>query len=325
MRRAYWIKRPNKSRSTFAVVAPNGKTVDDPKVYFANQLLQSGAKYEVVDKMVTEVVRQLNLAAQEPDPFVDSHKDNLAILDEYWLNEASRRPHRDQASAKNRLNRAILCLGKTSLLAAPIRELQDCINRLPAEQQKSRASALNQLLRRAKRADKLFYQPAAEPEPTSLTLEQLEKLCAETTADRAHLFRVAFATGARAGELFAPWFWPSKSEGFNYVRISRQRKKGQLVPRKWRKIATPRIVPELLKAAQDWTFDASLDSTERSRWVQEAALKAGLPPTTFHNFRHSYARYWSEKGVDLTKLSLWLGDGITVVEKYYRGWQLNIE
>jgi len=175
--------------------------------------------------------------------------------------------------------------------------------------------------------------------PTFLTPDEVERLARELDAFHPYGLLVRFAayTGLRAGEIGG-----LRVRDVNLlrrqveVRQTLQRTKGEWIVSTPKSARSSRNVPlraDLLAALEaylaahplrhdpearlwpgrklgphtlDWTRPMDQSSFLRN-YYKPALKRAGLPPMRFHDLRHTYASIMAASGIDIYKVSRWMG------------------
>jgi integrase len=294
------------------------------------QFLEGHLSYDDARKLVVELKNQLR--PRIANNYLSS---NLTLLKQYWRSEYEDKDIVAPEAAYNRLLRGISAVGQHSLYLATREVLQKEIDsKFNGNKQRSRVAALNQILKFINRGIKLRRKREEIRTLTYLTVPEFESFICQVRGEfNQLLFRAAFASGLRTGELFG--ILPSDIFG-DHLRISSQIDvRGVRRHTKTRRPRDAFILPGWESHVQRW---AAIPLKERlphrknsySKVARSAARKA-FPDQlekqcVTHSLRHSYAVYMiSVLGVPLGLVSKSLGNSTHVAEKYYIGYSLNAE
>lgn len=264
---------------------------------------------------------------------------NLKVLNEFL---AKRYPQHKQTkladfySMKQDLTRAVGSLEGVPLLTASHDELQEQIDQkyeTDVNKQRRVVSRLNSILQFLGRGITLDKFPEDYHDVRHLTAVEVDQL-AFHTADpyKQLLYRAAFGSGLRIGELFG--LRPSDIRRNNQIYVARQMKVGVKGEHRITKTKTRRerdvvVVPEYFDAVQEW---ANL-SDDKKRELRTANYARDVKTTcsdvfndplkhcVFHDLRHSYAIHCLSAGMSMEMIALFLGNSVAVCEKYYTGFK----
>jgi len=260
---------------------------------------------------------------------------NLRWFNQYWDQNYAHRPLLNVKAARSRLRIAVEALGDTPLTAGRD-ELQKAVNESAgknARKQRLIVSALNQILRWMGRHDvKLTRMRKQRPKVRYITLEEMDSLVANLTDEHDRILAwVAFATGCRAGEIFALTdrkFRKTKRTVFVDEQVTEAGEKRDPKNGKAREVP---VLPEGLPWLEKWIKVGTDDRRElRKRRLGEIMTRACVRAwpdepekhLVFHDLRHSYAIHLLNKGVHTGLVAQALGDSIVVVEEHYTGFAL---
>lgn len=252
------------------------------------------------------------------------HNDaNLRLLQEYWNAEYAEKDISAPKAAYNRLVRAVSAIGHYSLQAASREEMQKQLDStLKGNKHRTIVAAINQILSYLKRGFKLRKAREEVRVVSYLTEQEFKQLLQVLPDSYQEVFKVAFSTGCRLGEIFA--IQPEDiGEGLK-VRsqidesLSRRETKN-------RQERTAFILKGYRESVISWANKPEEDRLKLrnlawSKITRKACAKAKLTKKcVFHDLRHSYAIYLISKGISLSLVSQFLGNSIHVAEKYYAG------
>lgn len=260
--------------------------------------------------------------------------ENERLAERYIEEVLSLRHNREPQAASDRIMRAAKAVGKFSIHSASLKDLMKALDKWDSRPYNDRVGALNQLLRFAGRTDRLPTKKVINPSPRFLTLDEFKRVAPHLKDPSfSILCWAAFGTGARFGELFSL----GKIEDGqvfidSQIKVRKSGKKTNFVKSgtKNSKSGWTAIVPDCRAELDKWIKLAWEDkirlrtNTKLSEVFKEACKKE-FPSTqdkwcTFHDLRHSYARYCLDNGKALEDVREWLRDTIRVVETYYLGW-----
>ena len=329
------LRKPkSKERSSWRLLH-DWKVVPSEEIEAINKALLAG---DLTPKRAEEMARQvLNDYRRKVTPIVAAYlPENEDIVRQYVDQVLSLRENREPQAAIDRMYRAAKSVGKLSIRSAPVSELKDALKKWDKRPYNDRAGALNQLLRFIGRSERLPQKYVPNPEPRFLTLEELGRVLVNVNDMHFRtLCWAAFGTGARFGELFSLGkFEDGQVYIGNQIKVTRNAALGskefRKAPTKNTKHGWVAIVPESRKWVERWqSLDWEMKKVYRLNTklgeVFKQACKQTFPETpdkwcTFHDLRHSYARYCLDNGRTLEDLREWLRDTMAVVERYYLGW-----
>lgn len=342
-----YLRRPVGDRASFVIIRRINRKRPDQRheqvrseaLAVVNELYQDGT-YTLAQATKAAKAEVKRLREIEPDrrPNSKPNSANARILNKYWKACYASKDI-NQTAARDRLNRAILAVGDLHISTASQQQLQTAINRKATElkdvkrasgkNQRDIVAALNQLLQFLKRTDvKLIPFKKTRRKIKYFSLEEF-RLVADRIEDP--LFRdmawAAFATGGRAGELFA-----LTSDSLNTqtgtVWIEAQIDK-ELTERetKNRRLHHAPVIPEGMEAVRRWcSSDRAALRKSRHADMLRVAIAAAFPSKSthyvFHDLRHSYAVHLLRKGVSIDLVAQALGDSVLVAQEYYLGFAL---
>jgi integrase len=329
------LRRPRaKERSCWRLLH-DWKVVESEQIASINRALMSGElSPDRGEQMARQVMEEYRLKVA---PIVPAYlPENEDIATKYVKEVLVLKENRAPEAAIDRMFRAAKSVGKLSIRSAHIRELKSQLGKWDGRPYNDRACALNQLLRFVGRTERLPTKYVPNPEPRYLTLAQFEEVIKHVDdMNFRTLCWAAIGTGARFGELFS---LGKIEDGQVYVstqikviRTGKNRQKEfKKAPTKNTKAGWVAIIPEGKKWVErwhglDWQIKQSYRLNSRLSVVFKNACKKAFPDApdkwcTFHDLRHSYARYCLENGRSLEDIREWLRDTMTVVERYYLGW-----
>lgn len=334
-----YVKKPRGAHRTFKIIDSSSRpfrTVQNSELDAINTEFRAGRlSYEKAHQAAEELADRLTPAR------IDSWlPENEALADAYW--RARIRPKRSNVApeaAKHRIFWAVRQLGATSILKASVDALYDALSHLSPTQKKRCAFTLNAMMR-WKGMDKVLYtERVPESAPEYLTYDEITSISLPRKEWNLCML-TAFATGCRYGELFTIGPLSFREDG-THVLINGQIKKDlKFHATKNQKSGEVYIIPELREAVHEWAQvpqDVKMQMRAKGQPGKQFKLlcaKVAKKDMTFHNLRHSYARFMStqnegkwlspdREGATLEDLRVSLRDSMATVERYYKNWQLS--
>jgi integrase len=326
------IKKPRNRHTNFRLFErrkdgkPGHVQVKNEELDAINRELQANA---ISPERAYDLVRHLkrSLEAKEEKP-VSWLAENIQIADEFFEERTKWKKNRAPQASKDRFRWGVKKLGKLSLLTATKKEMMEALHPLPANRQRAAISVLNSLLTFKGLSNKRLMPPKEILSPPDyLTVEELEKVIASLPRKEWQIFcRVAFATGARYGEIF-DFERKNLKQKDTHIFIGTQRYKDwSQGPTKNTKTGAAFIIAEYRTALKEWLLvplevkkEMRSKAQPSEQWAA-ACQKVLNKPFTLHNLRHSYAKHMLANGCTLEDLQGWLRDTRTVVERYYINW-----
>ena len=265
------------------------------------------------------------------------NRDNLGLLDAYWVKEYARRKLVDKDTMRWDLQRAVESCGHLSLLVASAEELEDQLTRWfkgKANNHRRAIDRLHSLLIFTGRSDVRLQKPREEYQEISfLSPSEFAQVVPFLEDVPFQVFAgVALHAGLRVGEILP--LRDNHIQGQVIQVVAQVDKDGCTRPTKNRRRRRAYILPGGEVWLKKWL---ALPSEERDRVrhkishaekFRAACRRAGLPEDkhcTFHDLRHSYAVHLCQRGASIALVAQCIGDGVGVTEKYYSGFVLQDE
>lgn len=352
-----YAKKPGGKHKAFRIVSakPYKTLTDNEELNAINtEYLEGRLTFERAHLQVMALAKKLRPIVKKPISWLP---ENLALADAFW--KAKIKPKRSNVApkeAERRVKTAVKRLGAVSILTASEDDLYEAINNCTAlkdyvdkdrtglkvsksSDRKKCASVINSIMRWKGMNKFIQTDRVTRTEPEYLTLPELRKVIM-ASPDLKPEWRLcilaAFATGCRYGELFALTELSLQNKG-THVFIGGQIKRNGLWSEvKNRKVGTAYVVSELRDDLEKWVKlpkEVKLEIRRKElpgRFFKDATWKVVTKDLTFHNLRHSYARYMltrnegkapeTIKAATLTKLRQWMRDQLSTIEKYYTPW-----
>lgn len=271
---------------------------------------------------------------KKPKPKTALGEVNYKILEDYWEKQYNYRPITDLRAARDRLRRAFLALKGLPLPTATIEQLQKALaeNLKTDGQRRKVAAALNSVLQHIGRTDVRLRAPKPPtPNPAHLTYDEFLQVLPHIDEEYRTVVVVAFATGARQGEVFGlDKVVPLKRAVYIERQMYPSLKYGPLKNRRPRWV---KVIKELWPHVEAWmqVGEEERKLLRNQRWAdivggacEKAFPKEPEKQLTFHDLRHSYAIYCLSKHMTLEQVAKALGDSIVVVQEYYTGFVLTL-
>jgi integrase len=325
----YFIKKPSKTRRSFAVVGyrPLGGvrtyfTPDDDKITVILSAHKSGILSDRdAEEQLKRVIAELK---RQNAPRYVANAANLKLLDEYWRAAYEGRHLVDKGSAYNRLRRAVESCGAASVIGP-----RDQIKVTGSSRQvRARVSALNQIRKHFGVQEKLFAPPPVLPKFRYLSEEEFQKaVAAEDDPIYRALFMTLFYCGARVSEALA--FEEHLLRPKGTLVISGQLGKGGVKPTKNRKVRTTVMWEQGRESFRVWCRgrDEKIDRSIASKRFKQLCIsvfKKEDKHCSIHDLRHSFAVYsLTRKSVSISILAKLLGNSVKVCEDYYLNFALD--
>lgn len=329
----FFVKKPGKVRRTFALVRRDGNfniTLDLPEIDIINKNYREGkltrdasmAEMHRIKDQQKQIYLKRSGLANPPIP-----AQNLQLLNEYWDKKYKPKKIVDPASARNRLNRAIMALGDLSILTATEHDIQMKLRDAEGNV-RDIIAALSQLFKYLGR-DIVLHKPHKRHKKVKYASMEEFELLAQQIQDSTlrDICWIAMATGCRIGEIFAL----DKDQFVDGCLVVPEqiRRSGLPAATKNRRVRELVVLQEGIPALDRWLkLKASERMKHRTKRIAEevtkACVKAGLSKKlTAHDLRHSYAIYLLNSGVSIEHVAQSLGDSITVTQEYYTGFSLS--
>jgi integrase len=335
----FYLKKPNlkSRRRSFQIVqrttsgrSTKDETLELPELELINeQFLKGVIDNLVAEKNARQVLTRLEHRVLGKDP---NHKDNIAILEDYWkLHE--RRKIVDKDTEYWALLRGISALGELPLLSATPNEMQKKVDaQFSGNKQRRIVQKINVLLKHIKRFDSLLAADKPEfPNVKFLSLTDLSELLKVLPEGPYRtLAQVAYGTGARVGECFA----------FDELHVRQIERQAEVYIEK--QVDKDGKVRGLKNNKPHWAAFLLEDKTLMRRWVKQKHELMDVPRCklslqysawfdkafpgrgfTFHDLRHSYAIALLDKGASLSVVARAIGDTERTCEMYYTGYVLS--
>jgi len=335
----YAIRRPTGKHKSFSIqkqVLPSGSrtTVSLEAVDAINQQYQLGTiSFDDAMRKMEGIRNDLYKERDKLTPRRDLfHSANVKILDKYWEDEYGDRDILHREDRYGDLRRAVDAIGRVSLVAASKQEMNAALDESlgsDANKQRRAVSRINQILRYLGRPFALRKKREDVKQLAYLTLAQLEIVLArfQNDPDLTLLYRVAFVTGCRAGELFAIRPTSIRQDGTVYVetQLTSDLEERHTKTRKSRRVW---VLPEGRHWINMWAQLSmaqreGLRNRKHSTMLKAACRQAKLAQCRLHDLRHSYAVHClSVLGAPIQLVAQSLGNSVTVCEKYYSGFVL---
>ena len=325
------IKKPGKGHPNYRLLTRKEgvrgyRAVNPPELAAINQEFREGrlsfARAEVAIRELRDRLAPVKVKTLSWLP------ENQAIALEYWEKEGSRRRLKAPQAAKDRILLAVKRLGSQNLLGDPAAIEKHLRGYLANNQQRSAIQVINSLRKFKRLPAMLIAPPATLPVPEYLTKEEIAaciKACPRK--EWALMVAAAYGTGCRKGELYAIGR-DSLKDGGSHVLVEWQYKRG------WVKASTKNnrkgvafVLPWLRTPLKEWVLvpteikKAIQKADSVGRWFSSYCQKELRRDLSFHNLRHSYARYMLGEGARLEEIAAWLRDRMSTVERYYLAWE----
>lgn len=250
-----------------------------------------------------------------------SNEANRGILNKFWEDEYGHREVVDRESMYSDYRRAVEAVGEVSLAGGTEKELLRAIKHLDQTKRRRVTQRLNSILKWLGREFTLKAPKPTRPQVTYLTPEQFAKVVQHLAPDFRLMCEMAFYSGCRQGELFDLNDFSlvgSKLRILGQVDIE-----GEQRETKTRQERSAYLFPQGVKLFRQWVEAKDRVTTgERahaSRTLKAACIKAKVPPVTFHALRHSYAIRCLMERLTVKQVAQWLGNSVSVCERYYAG------
>lgn len=268
---------------------------------------------------------------ERPDVY---NNQNQRLLEKYWVKEYEDgdRNIQDPASAKSKLQRAILAMGNVSLISASKQEILKQLesHKFPRNKERELTDKLNALLKFTGRNIKIKKKQEERLRVKYLNEEEI-LLISQNINDEVLgcMVMLAFYSGLRQGELFA--LKPENLKG-NSLDVVTQIDKNEIErDPKWGSTRLAYIFSEGIPYFKKWLI--LKDDFQYSRSAISKRFKATCKKLfkdknkwcKFHDTRHSYAINLLRHDVSLSQISQSLGNSIVVCQKYYAGFSLTNE
>lgn len=312
---SYFIKRPGKVRRSYALIGPDGKTIEDKRIDKVNEDLKRGMAGDLLE----ERMRLVKLEYQNKyKPPVLTAFGNLELANQVQAWKLKRKPYlRDPGSSLAALIRAVEACGMLSLYTASEEQLLGVVAREPdLFKQQYLKRDLNQLLRHAKRdftlkVVKLKRVGVVRFLSLDAFLQRLTPV--KNDIDRLYM-KCLFATGCRYAELPC-----MQLLGSGIVVQEQINRKGQFAVTKNNRQREAPVIPELLPDVKIWVEQEMQEKIrirlERYKFIYRAS-KDHLKMTV-HDLRHCYAVRWRQHGFTPGQIAEFIGDTEDVCREHY--------
>lgn len=297
-------------------------TINDERLDGINELLSlkvitPGEAKKRANKIVEEL-RNKN----KPKKFINNV--NQVVLERYWEKRGSLKDRKDHGAAYRRLKRGLAALGSLDIALASDKEILTALAKNINNRTTLRdaVASIRQILKFIGRPD--IYLPKPRPEHKEvryLTLEQFKQILPGLSHGERLVVWAAFGTGARQGEIWSiNKIDPSGRAVWIAKQITRKNKPDSTKTgrKRW-----AYVIPEAREFIKEWIEFKDKEEIRNLRWSEIVKLgckRAEVPPITFHDLRHCYAIHLLQQSNSLEKVSRWLGNSITVCERYYTGY-----
>lgn len=332
--------KPNEGRAKFSICVL--KTVDGKrrsklvtsaeldrinKAYLAGTYTFDEAKALVSD-LRNRIIPKYR---KRPTKLVTANE-NIKLLQSYWERDYSFRDVVDPSTMRNAMHRALNVIGALSLETADLWELQKAVMTAQISNGEKRrvTGCINTLLRFAGRGFKLRPPKPEFKQPKYLTEDEAVAVSRHIGGVIGDLVLIAFATGARVGELFSITPFGADKAHIG-SQIKRDGKRSHVKNRKPRSVKVMRIGMDPLAR---WISMSAADrlkyrNARFSETVKNAA-KVLWPDRhekhiVFHDLRHSFAIAQLAMGRSISQVARLLGDSYQVTEMYYLGFAVTSE
>lgn len=323
---AYYIKRPNAKRKTYAIYSqalnPDGSTVnvtlDNSDVNAVNEQLQMGKiNHHAAEKMIVGIKARLS---QKPVPIFNN--DNNQILDKVMEEYFQSKPFIIcRESTINKYRRAVRCLGNLSVMAVTRDEALQCVLKLKTNsRQREAANKLNSLFKKLRRDIIIPVVPKQHDELMYVSEDELTKIVASIDNPIiAAAVSLSFYSGLRIGELRS--LTQASKIGINTLNVLTQiDREGEKRLPKNRKKRKAFIHEKGVPAFELWIAKETEFSHKQMTYVFKAACyKLFKKRLKWHDLRHSYAVHMISSGVPIQLVAQSMGNSVKVCEDYYSG------
>lgn len=310
----YWIKRPAKISHSWAILrraAGVSEAVDSEELDAVNGLWQAGklTKEQAEGKVfkIKEALRERSKSTAASDSLI-----NRKVLEDYWQEEYATRILVDPDAMYNDLRRAVKAIEPVDLVVASKAELQAQVNKLLSNRNKHRrvVARINQLLKFLGRDVRLKLSKQPRLEVKYLSEQALLKLLPSLKPKEAAFAAAMFYTGCRVGEMFSMRIMDE-----HVVRVPTQ------VDRRHRiKDTKTGEARSVVVDPNGWgyvkEFIAMRDRIKRNMRHSSFSRATGMP---IYALRHSYAIHMLNRGLNITDISLMLGNSVAVCNRFYTG------
>jgi len=278
--------------------------------------------------LIEEYCKDINHYFRSPNIL----QENLDVLERYWEEEYAYRELVDQNAAYNELKRSLEVLGSISILTGSRQQIQKQLDETLYGGKHGRVvSKLRQIIKFLNRDVKLRKKKTELETVRYLSEEEFHKILPYIPGEvEKSLVALAFYSGLRIGECFA---CTVNNLRRNKIILKQQmREDGTIGQTKTRRIRKTFLWPAGRKYLERWS-ELSLEERKKHRrrkWavmVGDACRKA-FPNDlekrniVFHDLRHSYAIHLLNRGIEMSIVSQALGPSISVVNRYYAGFEL---
>ena len=330
---SYFIQKPTGRRISFTVRAktPEG-TSPSIKHEIIDTINSSYQKQEIgFDSALTQLRNFIDTHLKEKKTPTLFNSENAEILSKYWEKFYTYKKISDKKSAYNRLRRAVECVGSLSLRSASGHQLQEAADL--ASDQRRVVSALSSLLKFIGRSDVILQKERKKRTKIAyLTLKEYNLTRAHLPDLCAMMGDVAFATGARQGEVFSIDRVIELADDRYSVWVEEQVKRSHKTDlTKNRRVRRAPVVSHFNQSVIQWADTPLAQKLEIrhlrfAELLQEAVTTAGInKKIVWHDLRHSYAIHLIGRGVSLSNVSQALGIGMSVCQEHYAGFELSDE
>lgn len=309
----FWLRRPNpkQKRHTFSILCVDGEKVTAIEHPTLDRINADRAKLapDELEGRLQALLRELRDA--QPKEY---HPDNLQVVERYWQAHKHDRQRVSDAAAKEELVRAAQGAGLVLLVSGTRDELQTAYNAYPATKQRRLVTHANRLLKFLNRGFLLSKKPEEPHRVSYITLKELRKQLPNIANERLRLaVAVAFATGARLGELVA-----MRQSGKFVLILDQVRRNGKRGSTKNKNERAAFVIPELRAYVKAWCELSQKErlcvhTNHRRLWVLMKEIW-GIRP---HDLRHSYAIHLAGCNFGLAEIASQLGDTEKTARKHY--------
>lgn len=319
----YFIKKPGKSRRSFALV---GYRLEGRKKIYES--LKPALRAELVrinSQPLTDEQKYLLIKAivkrEGPRERASLSRLNEELFDVFWKEVYEIRYLEDPESPRYGFLKALRAIEPLSIQSAGVAELQIQLKKSLKSNNEIRVATgyLNQILKYLKRDIKI-NKPKSETRPVDyLTFMEFEQVLLHLDGDMRDLAMVLFATGLRLSEAFA-----LRAEDFRNGEIcvtKQQPRDNKIKLPKAHKTGWSLVLPFGIDALMRWL---TVPNKTKYRYMFygrliKACELAKVRPVGPHDLRHSHAIYLLEQGVGLMHIALQLRNHISVCQKHYTG------
>jgi integrase len=329
----YFIKRPSKTRKTFALVCYRQDS--GTKVYEAiSETLQTQVaeiNQRLSQELITEAQAEILLKALIQTQYrkykvrdlvlknVVLSEVNSKLFSQFWKDVYEERTLVDEDSARYDFMKAIRLIEPLSLLTATASDLKGKLKKAQTNEYRRAVDRLNQILTYLKRDFKLSKPEAEYSQIKYITKAELDKI-SRYLGEYKDLAITLFVTGIRISESMA--LKPGDlREGTLVVDKQFTRFKKLKRPKRGKQ-GKVFVVPFGIESVKRW---CAIENKDNFREGLRGALatscrSAGLDKVISpHDLRHSHAVYLLSMGASITQIALNLRNRVEVCQKHYAG------